>query len=74
MIPGNALFFVCPLLQKLNHEDAIGRLVALIRRAAEKPRPRKKTRPSLAFKERRIEGKKQRGLTKKMRKTVSDID
>lgn len=31
--------------QERNREDAVERLVALIRRAAEKPKPRKKTRP-----------------------------
>jgi ribosome-associated protein len=56
--------------QERNREDAIARLVELIRKAAEKPKPRKKTRPTLAAKERRIEGKKQRGMTKQMRKAV----
>lgn len=56
--------------QERNREDAMGRLVELIRKAAEKPKPRKKTRPSLAAKERRIEGKKERGEIKKMRKAV----
>lgn len=60
--------------QERNREDAIGRLVELIRRAAEKPKPRKKTRPSLAAKERRIEGKKQRGAVKKMRRAGPDLD
>jgi len=53
--------------QERNREDAIERLVELIRHAAEKPKPRKKTKPSKAAKERRIESKKQRGETKKMR-------
>jgi ribosome-associated protein len=56
--------------QERNREDAIERLVELIRKSTEKPKPRKKTRPSLAAKERRIEGKKQRGNVKKMRKTA----
>ncbi len=56
--------------QERNREDAVARLVELIRKATEKPKPRKKTRPSLAAKERRIEGKKQRGEVKKMRKTT----
>ncbi len=60
--------------QERNREDAIERLVELIRGAAEKPKPRKKTRPSLASKERRIEGKKQKGVIKKMRRTGPDID
>ncbi len=53
--------------QEQNREDAIERLVELIRKATEKPRPRKKTKPSLAAKERRIESKKQRGRVKKLR-------
>lgn len=60
--------------QERNREDAVGRLIDLIRRAAEKPKPRKKTRPTLASKERRIAEKKQRGLTKKMRRKISNID
>jgi ribosome-associated protein len=53
--------------QERNREDAIARLAELIRKAAERPKPRKKTKPSKAAKERRIEGKKLRGETKKMR-------
>lgn len=60
--------------QERNREDAMERLVELIRKAAEKPKPRKKTRPSLAAKERRIEGKKERGEIKKMRRTVPSQD
>lgn len=60
--------------QERNREDAMGRLVELIRKATEKPKPRKKTRPSLAAKERRIEGKKERGEIKKMRRTVPSQD
>jgi ribosome-associated protein len=56
--------------QERNREDAIARLVELIRRAAEKPKPRKKTKPSQASKQRRIESKKRRGETKRMRRTV----
>jgi ribosome-associated protein len=56
--------------QERNREDAIARLVELIRKAAEKPKPRKKTRPTLAAKEKRIESKKKRGKTKLMRKTA----
>jgi ribosome-associated protein len=60
--------------QERNREDAIARLVELIRSASEKPRPRRKTKPSLAARERRIEGKKLRSRIKKTRRTVSDID
>jgi ribosome-associated protein len=57
--------------QERNREDAIGRLKELIRRAAEKPKTRKKTKPSKAAKKRRIESKKRRGETKKMRREIS---
>jgi len=60
--------------QERNREDAVARLVELIRRAAEKPKPRKKTKPSQAAKQSRIENKKRRGETKRMRRTVPDSD
>jgi ribosome-associated protein len=60
--------------QERNREDAIERLVELIRRATEKPKLRKKTKPSRAAKERRIESKKQRGTVKKMRRAVPGLD
>ncbi|OGW45836.1 MAG: peptide chain release factor I [Nitrospirae bacterium GWC2_57_9] len=60
--------------QERNREDAIERLKELIRLATQKPKPRKKTKPSKAAKERRIESKKQRGKTKQMRRTSSDTD
>lgn len=53
-----------------NREDALERLAALIRRATERPKPRKKTRPTLASKRRRLESKRQRGDVKRLRKTV----
>lgn len=58
--------------QDQNREDAIERLVDIICKATEKPKPRKKTRPSKAAKERRIVVKKQRGETKKMRMNVRE--
>jgi ribosome-associated protein len=60
--------------QERNREDAIGRLVELVRQAAEKPKPRKKTKPSRAAKERRIESKKQRGEVKKSRRAAPNVD
>jgi ribosome-associated protein len=50
--------------QKQNREDAIGRLVTLVRRAATRPKRRKPTRPTKAAKERRIEEKKKRSRIK----------
>lgn len=63
--------------QERNREDAIERLVDLIRQAAQRPKPRKRTKPSRAAKEKRIESKKRRGKTKQMRirgRTFSDTD
>ncbi len=56
--------------QERNREDAVVRLVELIRKATEKPKPRRRTKPSRASKERRIEGKKQRGETKRTRSKI----
>jgi ribosome-associated protein len=60
--------------QERNREDAINRLVELIRQAAQRPKPRKKTKPSKAAREKRIEGKKQRGEVKKMRRAAPEPD
>jgi ribosome-associated protein len=56
--------------QERNRQDAINRLVALIQKAAEKPKPRRKTRPPLASKRRRLEAKRHRGETKRLRRPV----
>lgn len=53
-----------------NREDALARLVALVRRAAEPPRPRKATRPTRASKERRLAAKRERADTKRARRSV----
>ena len=54
--------------QDRNRQDALQRLIELIARAAEPPPPpRKKTRPTLASKKRRLEGKVRRGQVKAMR-------
>ncbi len=53
--------------QEANRRDAIDRLVELIRRAAEKPKPRVATKPTLASKRRRLEAKKLHGETKRLR-------
>ena len=53
--------------QEMNRQDAIGRLIALIQRAAEAPKPRKKTRPTKASKERRLAAKSRRSGVKSMR-------
>jgi ribosome-associated protein len=54
--------------QERNRADARDRLIALIREAAAPPPPpRRATRPTLASKKRRLEGKKQRGAVKAFR-------
>ena len=53
--------------QELNRQAAIGRLVALVRRATETPKPRKKTKPTYASKLRRLQGKASRAGVKAMR-------
>jgi ribosome-associated protein len=53
--------------QPLNRDDAIARLLELLREAAVPPKPRRKTRPTLASKQRRLEGKVRRGGVKKLR-------
>ena len=49
-------------------EDAVARLISLVRKAAEPPKPRKPTRPTLASRERRLEEKRRRGETKRRRR------
>lgn len=53
--------------QERNREDARERLFELIRQAAVRPKPRRPTRPTLASRERRIEGKKRRAGVKRLR-------
>ena len=53
-----------------NRQDALDRLTDLIRRAAHKPKPRRKTKPTLASKERRLDAKKRRGRVKYLRGLV----
>ena len=56
--------------QEKNRKDAIDRLVALIRQASIKPKPRRKTRPSRAARERRLSAKKKRSEIKRRRRRV----
>ena len=58
--------------QERNRQDARERLVALIRKAAERPKPRRKTHPTEASKERRLEEKRRRSHKKRTRRTPSE--
>ena len=51
-----------------NREDALERLISLIRRAAVPPKPRKATRPTRASKLRRVEDKRRRSQLKHTRR------
>lgn len=53
--------------QERNRDDALARLLDLLREAAVVPKVRRKTRPTLASKKRRIEGKKHRSKIKDRR-------
>ncbi|MDP2028819.1 MAG: alternative ribosome rescue aminoacyl-tRNA hydrolase ArfB [Thiobacillus sp.] len=53
--------------QRRNRDDALERLIELIREACEVDKPRRPTRPTLASKKRRLESKQRQGETKKLR-------
>ena len=53
-----------------NREDALERLVSLVRRAAVPEKPRKPTQPSRASKQRRLEGKRRRSQLKDSRQRL----
>ena len=57
--------------QEQNKADALERFVELVRKATEKPKSRRKTRPTLASKEARLKGKKIRAEIKKTRGSKS---
>src|ERR1700745_3270193 len=58
--------------QERNRQDALDRLIALIRRAAEPPTPRRPTKPSRAAKERRPQPKAKRSAIKELRRAEPD--
>lgn len=61
-------------MQERNREDAVARLVEMIRQATERPKPRRPTRPTLASKKRRLEAKGRRSEIKKGRGKGGSFD
>ena len=59
--------------QPMNRADALERLVGLLVAGAHVPKARVATRPTLASKKRRLEGKSIRSEVKKLRGTPSDM-
>jgi len=60
--------------QARNRDDALERLLDLIRRAAVAPVKRRPTKPTKASRERRIEGKKRRAGIKRLRRAGPAFD
>jgi ribosome-associated protein len=58
--------------QEKNRADAIERLAELIVAATRVAKPRRPTRPTLASRERRMDGKSRRGKVKRLRGPVED--
>jgi len=58
--------------QERNRRAALERLTELLRQATVENKPRKKTRPSKAARQRRLESKRRRASIKKTRGRVSD--
>ncbi|MGA2894788.1 MAG: alternative ribosome rescue aminoacyl-tRNA hydrolase ArfB [Xanthobacteraceae bacterium] len=60
--------------QLRNRQDALDRLIDLIRQAAVRPVKRRPTKPTKASRERRIEGKKRRSGVKRLRHSKPAFD
>jgi ribosome-associated protein len=59
--------------QERNRHDALSRLIALVREAAQPPKARKPTRPTRASRLRRLESKRLRGELKRRRSRNPDV-
>ncbi len=60
--------------QERNRQDALDRLIALIRRAASPPIPRRPTKPTAAAKRRRLADKSRRAALKQQRRAAPSDD
>ena len=60
--------------QNRNRDEALNRLVEMIKKSTEKPKRRIKTKPTRTAKEKRLQGKKHRSAVKTLRKNVDIND
>ena len=60
--------------QERNRDDAVDRLVDLIKRAAQRPKSRKKTRPTAASRQKRLDDKRRASQKKARRRPVRGSD
>jgi len=60
--------------QEQNRDDALSRLVDLLRQATHRPTPRRPTKPSRAARQRRLDSKTRRGTIKRLRRGKPDMD
>jgi ribosome-associated protein len=60
--------------QERNRADALDRLVALVDEASVPPKPRRKTRPTRAAREERLQSKKRRSAIKGLRQRKPSLD
>ena len=58
--------------QDRNREDAIDRLIALIRKAAQIPKQRRRTKPPAAARQKRLAAKRRRGEIKRQRRSIGN--
>ena len=58
--------------QEMNHADAMARLQAIVDAVSSPPKARRATKPTYGSKQRRLEGKSQRGVTKALRGRVQE--
>ena len=60
--------------QERNRQDALDRLIELLRRASIAPKPRRPTRPTKGSRERRLQSKKNRATVKGLRQVKPSLD
>ncbi len=58
--------------QEQNRMDALARLIALVQKALEKPKIRRKTRPTITSSAARVNEKKRRGVLKRTRRYLPE--